>query len=764
MTVRQFGPYELEELIGVGGMGEVWRARDTRRERLVALKVLPESLAHDHEFLSRFRRESHVAARLREPHVVPIHDYGEIDGRLYIDMRLVDGRDLGEILRDGPLAPERAVALLAQAADALEAAHADGLVHRDVKPSNILVTPNDFVYVVDFGIARSVGSTQTSLTITGATVGTLDYMAPERFTNTPIDGRVDVYSLACVLAECLTATRPFAGSDLPALLYAHLYSDPPRPSELVSGVPRQLDAVISRGMAKRADDRYSTPCELIGSAKAALQDAAAPAGPAAVPTAATASGAAAAAATVPREPETVRSVDEPVAAAAATGTDGVAPVVPRQGPLPPLPAVDLGLRSADGGHRSTEPLAPSSAGPRGPVPPAHGAHGAHGGPGAPRGPAGKRRQRWPVLVGVLVLALVAVTLTVLLWQRDSDTGSGTAQPGTSAPPTDGTATGEPPSPSPIPTPEPPAASLAVPYVEGDPIEVNPTPGYMAVAPNGRFAYIANRDEGIVTVFDTTLGKATGTIPIPAGPPWFITFSPDSRVAYITVTNAPEYTENRVVFVDTRVNRVMATVEVGLRPYAPETSPDGRLLYVPLHDEGRVQVLDTTTAQEIASYAVARNPHWIAVSADGRTGYTANHESNLVSVLDLTAGGRVITTVPVGTSPHSIAVSPDGSQVSVVCFDSNDVWIIDPATHAVVTTIPIGTRPQDITYAPDGKHFYTADVTGGTVTVVDTETRTVSASIEVGGQPSSVAVSPDGTTLYVTQLETGTVRILHAGDR
>src|SRR3954453_8523878 len=270
MALRLFGPYELESLIGVGGMGEVWRARDTRRDRLVAIKLLPESLAHDREFTQRFRRESEVAARLREPHVIPIHDYGEIDGRLYIEMRLVDGKDLAGLLQDGPLPPARAVAFIAQIAEALDAAHADGLVHRDVKPSNVLVTTNDFVYVVDFGIARSIGSTRTALTISGATVGTLDYMAPERFTNEPIDGRTDVYSLACLLCECLTGQRPFQGPDLPSLLYAHLHLEPPRPSELVQGVPAELNAVIARGMAKRPDDRFATPCELSGAARTAV--------------------------------------------------------------------------------------------------------------------------------------------------------------------------------------------------------------------------------------------------------------------------------------------------------------------------------------------------------------------------------------------------------------------------------------------------------------------------------------------------------------
>ena len=735
MTPRLFGPYELESLIGVGGMGEVWRARDTRRDRLVAIKLLPESLAHDREFTSRFRRESEVAARLREPHVIPIHDYGEIDGRLFIEMRLVDGHDLAGLLAEGPLPPARAVAIVSQIAEALDAAHADGLVHRDVKPSNVLVTANDFVYVVDFGIARSVGSTRTALTITGATVGTLDYMAPERFTNEPIDGRTDVYSLACLLCECLTGQRPYSGTDLPSLLYAHLYVEPPRPSEVLDGVPPELDAIVAQGMAKRPDDRFATPSELAMAAKVAI-------------------------AAVPTGPASPAPFGRP-AAAPAPGTPHPAEVGP------PLA---VGLLSADGSHNSADRLPP----PPPPTPPPGAQQ--YGPPGAqqygppPSGPppyagpdraAGRRRQRWLVLAGVLVILAVAGGLTALLWNRNSEPTAGGSSAATSAPATGSASAG--PAGKSAPSSAPPAQSLAVPYADGAPIPVNATPGYMALAPNGRVAYIANRDAGIVTVFDTTLGKATAQIPIEAGPPQFVTFSPDGKTAYITVTNA-DYTKNFVVFIETRTNRVVTTVPVGLRPFAPVTSPNGRFLYVPLHNEGRVEVLDTTTGQEVDSYAVAPNPHWMAVSTDGRTGYTANHESNVVSVLDLTAHGRVITTIPVGTSPHSISLSPDGKQVSVVCFNSNDVWIIDVATNTVVKTIPIGAKPQDITYAPDGKHFYTADVDGGTVTVVDTETQSVTASIQVGGQPSSVAVSPDGTTAYVTQLQTGTVQVLHTGDR
>ena len=271
MTLRQVGNYRLETSLGVGGMGEVYKAYDTHRNRYVALKLLLETYSDDREYLQRFQRESNVAARLRDPHVIPIHDFGEIDGRLFIDMRLVDGSDIAVLLDTcGRIAPERAAHLIGQVAEALDAAHADHLVHRDIKPSNILVTLSDFVYVVDFGIARAIDGRQTPLTITGATVGTLDYMAPERFIGHDVDGRADVYSLACVLHECLTGAPPFGGRDLPALMYAQLYFAPPQASSLVEGVPPALDAVIARGMAKDPKDRFQTAGALAAAAREAL--------------------------------------------------------------------------------------------------------------------------------------------------------------------------------------------------------------------------------------------------------------------------------------------------------------------------------------------------------------------------------------------------------------------------------------------------------------------------------------------------------------
>jgi tRNA A-37 threonylcarbamoyl transferase component Bud32 len=275
MNQEVFGPYRLEELIGRGGMGEVHRAFDTVHQRTVALKRLRPEFATDAQFNERFRRECQQAARLREAHVVPIHDYGDIGGRLYLDMRLIEGTDLGTLLvENGPLRPPRAVDVVTQVADALDAAHAEGLIHRDVKPSNVLLADagssgRDFAYLADFGIAGAIGG-GSSLTVTGTTVGTLEYIAPERFQDTVIDQRVDVYSLACVLHEALTGSPPFRGRGFAAMIHAHLNVEPPAPSWERSDIPPGMDAVVARGMAKDPDRRYRSAGLLAAAARAAL--------------------------------------------------------------------------------------------------------------------------------------------------------------------------------------------------------------------------------------------------------------------------------------------------------------------------------------------------------------------------------------------------------------------------------------------------------------------------------------------------------------
>lgn len=266
----RFGPYELQSVIGVGGMGEVYRAYDTLRERMVAIKLLRPEMAADQSFQERFRRESRIAARLQEPHVIPVHNFGEIDGVLYIDMRLVEGESVKDALRAvGVLPPARAVSIIAQVASALDDAHANGLIHRDIKPENVLLTSTDFAYLVDFGIAHGGG--EASVTSTGLVVGSSAYMAPERFNGDRGGPASDIYSLTCLLYEMLTGRAPFEAGDVRQVWSAHMFAPPPRPSIMRRGVSRAFDDVIARGMAKQPQDRYKTAGELARAAAAALE-------------------------------------------------------------------------------------------------------------------------------------------------------------------------------------------------------------------------------------------------------------------------------------------------------------------------------------------------------------------------------------------------------------------------------------------------------------------------------------------------------------
>jgi serine/threonine-protein kinase len=257
-------------LLGRGGMGEVYEAEDTRKGRIVALKLISPQFSDDPMFRARMQREAGAAGRLTEPHVVPIHDYGEINGQLYLDMRLIEGANLATVLkRNGPMSPPRAVAIVRQVASALDAAHANGVTHRDVKPENVLITGDDFAYLVDFGIARA--ATDQGITQTGMAMGTYKYMAPERFTGNEVTYRSDIYALACVLGECLTGSPPFRADSIERLVAAHLMEPAPRPSQLRPGrIPVALDQVVAKGMAKSPEERYRSAGELANAALDAL--------------------------------------------------------------------------------------------------------------------------------------------------------------------------------------------------------------------------------------------------------------------------------------------------------------------------------------------------------------------------------------------------------------------------------------------------------------------------------------------------------------
>jgi hypothetical protein len=367
----------LGEVVGRGGMGVVYRAYQERLDRWIAVKVLSPLLADDPAFRTRFEAESRVAAAIEHPNVLPVYDSGEVDGRLYIAMRLIEGSDLRDAVgRSGGLDPERAVRIVAAMADALDAAHTRGLVHRDVKPANILLArpgeQGEHPYLSDFGLTKrltSVGQTKT-----GEIVGTVDYMAPEQWRGDRVEARADIYALGAVLFEALTGSVPYRRESDVAKLYAHLNDEVPVPSSVKGGIPAALDTVVARSMAKDPDDRFQSAGDLGRAARAALEGR---------------SG--------PHDDRTVaRGAAAPGGGPAGPGGGG--PPGPPTGPTVALPA---GGRDTPTRLDSPPPGLTPPAGP-GPGPPRRPA--AAPPPEAPRSP--KRRSRAP-LVALLAVVLVA---------------------------------------------------------------------------------------------------------------------------------------------------------------------------------------------------------------------------------------------------------------------------------------------------------------------------------------------------------------------
>jgi Protein kinase domain/Domain of unknown function (DUF4440) len=257
---EQIAGCRIEAVAGRGGMGIVYRATQLSLGRPVAVKLIAPDHAADPGFRERFERESRLAAAIDHPNVIPVHEAGEDGGRLYLVMRWVSGADLhGRIARAGRLEPRRAAAFTAQVAGALDAAHAAGLVHRDVKPANVLLS-GDHAYLADFGLTRPVSS-NTRMTTTGHWLGTADYMAPEQFGSEAVDARADIYALGCVLYAMLTGEPPFRRDTVPATMLAHLHDPPPRPSR-TPGVPAEFDRVVARALAKEPERRYPSAGDL----------------------------------------------------------------------------------------------------------------------------------------------------------------------------------------------------------------------------------------------------------------------------------------------------------------------------------------------------------------------------------------------------------------------------------------------------------------------------------------------------------------------
>jgi serine/threonine-protein kinase len=391
--------YRVESLLGRGGMSVVYLAEHVRLGRRVALKLLAPMLSDDETYRDRFQRESRRAAELDHPNVVPIFDAGEVDGQLFIAMRYIEGCDLKTLIRrEGSLGMGRTLFILEQAADGLDAAHERNLIHRDVKPGNILIAePSEQVYLTDFGVVKHTAS--KGLTRTGFFIGTVDYAAPEQIEGLPVDARTDVYALGCVLYECLVGKAPFDRDAEINVMHAHLIDAPPLLTASRPDLPKALNRVLASALAKSKDDRYDTCGQLIEAARVASRQ---------------------------RSTTTVHADREDAGAAEAEAPAAAsAEMTTTEPPTPALPDAGAAVIATPvTGLSDAEALPVEAGAPPPPQPPA-----SRDGGGGRRGD----RRAWLAAGAAVVVAALLAAAAVYAVTRDSNSGSATPTTTTTSP-------------------------------------------------------------------------------------------------------------------------------------------------------------------------------------------------------------------------------------------------------------------------------------------------------------------------------------------
>jgi serine/threonine protein kinase len=734
--------YRLEAQVGAGGMAVVFQARDERLDRSVALKILAPALASDEAFRRRFIAESRAAAKVDDPHIIPVYEAGEADGVLFIAMRFVVGGDLRRVLnQEGPLSPDRAAEFISPVASALDAAHAAGLVHRDVKPANILVDARpdrpDHVYLSDFGVSKGAAS---SVSLTGHFLGTPDYSAPEQIQGRVVDGRTDQYALACVAYQLLTGSVPFERDQGMAVLLAHLSEPPPSLGSRRPDLRAAADEVLARALAKAPEERYGSCGDFANAWREALgltpylrRSAATPDHPLTVITTPPAfpepitdrSGKAA----LPADPAAAATIDSVPAGGSPGAADLPAAAAIVIGPADPGAHPEAVPTTTPDGTEEDVPMEAATA-TIASVPHVHAAHQRPPSTSESRGgvPPTRRRGRLPAIaLAAAVVIAAAIVVPLLASSHNPPSSPGSQKSPSSVSPPRNTAAGK------------LAATLTDPGTAGvNSGSFNPlsfSPNSLAFSPNG--ATLAAAD-GNIFLWDVASGKLTATL---NGGGSAVAFSPSgatlatnyglwnaaTRKMTATLANADELGFDSVAFSQSGAR--LATVD-SAGDICLWNAATGQLTYTRTDSRGSVA-------------AVAFSPNGATLATADATGDTFLWDAatgQLTATLTDPSGAVGVT---------AVAFSPNGAILVTADTDGN-AYLWDAATGKLLATLadPVGPIAA-VAFSPSGATLATADATGnGSTYLWNVATRKLAATLTAPGAVGavSVAFSPSGATL------------------
>lgn len=631
--------YHVEDVRGRGGMGVVYRARQLRPNRVVALKVIAPELAEDPEFRRRFEAESEAAASIEHPNVIPIYEVNDAAGLLYVVMRYVDGLDLRELIRLG-VTPLRAIDIASQVAGALDAAHRRGLVHRDVKPGNVLVSEPDHAYLADFGLTKRIDS-ESGPTKTGGLLGTIDYVAPEQVAGERIDGRADVYALGCVLFHALTGRVPYPRDSDLAKIYAHLNDRVPSVLEVNPDLPSPLDAVMRRGMAKKPDDRYPSAGDLARAARAALTG------------------------------ESTSHREQSVATGAAAPTR-----IPRGDP------------HTTPGKPSGDPRPPER-----PPPGRDEQYEVAAGPSLPTRPLARAFPRRRAMVGLAVALAAAVIGVEFATVVRPDATRDRVSPGR---------VDEPPIPvGSQPTAIAyGAGAVWVASAGGESVErVDPQRGRVTgSAPAGSEPYGVAAGEGLIWAVDFRGDALTRVDPRSmrvVGQPIRVGRGPTDVVVAGGAAWTANYEDDTLTRVDARTGERVATIPVGDGPV--DVAAGFGAVWAANVEEGTLSRVNPRTNEAVgAAIPVGQAPESLATGAGAV--WVANVKTDTVRPVDPSTNEVSGRPIAVGQRPDDVAVGPSG--VWVANQDADAVMRIDPATREVSRPLRVGNAPSSLAVGAD----------------------------------------------------------------